>query len=158
MVDAKRVVIYGLANTTRDHRDYAVIGEYSFDLYARELFPRKLAPVKVRRTKKGRFSKRGKGKTSVQAQYRDPITGRFVKAPTFHPKPIPDDDTIVADVLRIVEDETGQRMYRTPSQREAGQDRVSIGIQHDVEVKRTYTYDEFLSEFRHRVKNDWGNR
>lgn len=161
-LSAKRVVIYGIAHTQRDHRDYAEFGEWSFTLYDRLIVPRIEAPITIRRTKKGRYSKRGRSRT-VRVQYRDPTTGRFVKPPTFSPVPhvgIPDDDTIVSDVLRIVSEETGQRLYRTPSQQEHGKDRVSIGVQQigPDEVKSTYTYDEFLKELRRRVENEWRNR
>ena len=159
MVEVKRVVIYGLVNAS-DHRDYAVIGEWSFDLYERTILPTRRVELVQRRSKRtGRFVKGGK-KVYARAQYRDPTTGRFVKAPLTGPKPsgIPDDDTIVADVLNVIEDETGHRMFRTPSQREAGEDRVSIGIQHIEDLKRTYTYAEFLRELRHRAHNEWSYR
>jgi len=161
-VEVKRVVIYGIVNAA-DHRDYATIGEWSMDLYERPVLPTIQAQLTQRRSKKtGRFLK-GKRYATSRTQYRDPGTGRFVKAPLTGPKPtggIPDDDTIVADVLRIIEDETGHRLYRTPGMRESGQDRVSIGIQHlsDEELKRTYTYAEFLRELRHRAHNEWVNR
>lgn len=161
MPEVKRVVVYGIVHSVRDHRDYAEIGEWSFDLYDRTVLPRIEAPIVIRRTKKGRYAKRGK--KQVRTQYRDPKTGRFVKPPTFTPHPvtgIPDDDAIVADVLRIVEQGTGHRLYRTPSQQEAGLDRVKIGTQKIAlaDIKGTYTYDEFLKELRRRVDSEWRNR
>jgi hypothetical protein len=160
--DVKRVVVYGLVNSDRDHRDYAIIGEWQFDLYERTVLPAVQAPLQLRRTKKGRFAKRSRAKQETRTQYRDPISGRFVKAPLTGPKPsgIPDDDTIVADVLDIIENETGHRLFRTPGQKESGSDRVSIGIQHlDADqLKNTYTYAEFLRALRSRAEAEWRNR
>jgi len=182
MLEVKRVVIYGLVNSATDHRDYAVLGEWVFDLYERQISPtHRVEKTTYHDPKTGRFVKAPKidakgrwhdpktgrfiktGKVVTTTQYVSVITGQFVKAPLTGPKPsggIPGDDQIVADVLEIIEDETGHRLYRTPGMRESGQDRVSIGIQHlsDEELKRTYTYAEFLRELRHRAHNEWGNR
>lgn len=183
MLEAKRVVIYGLVNSRSDHGDYAILGEWVFDLYDRPIFSTAEPPAfKVQyRTARGRFAA-GPTHRDRSGRYRY-ASGRFAAGPTHEihvpvparekatgrygakpirlaATPIPDDDQIVADTLRIIEDETGHGMYRTPSQREAGQDRVSIGIQHldDSALKRTYNYDEYLREIRHRTHNEWSNR
>lgn len=188
MLEVKRVVVYGLVNSTRDHRDYALIGEWEFDLYNRVVLSVSEPPAYrvqhryVSGSRAGQFApgpthqdKAGHWRAStgqfasgptreihVTVPFREKVTGRYAeqKPVRLIPTPIPDDDTIVADVFRIVEQETGHRMYRTPGQREHDLDRVSIGIQHldDSELKRTYTYDEFLKELRHRVHNEWEYR
>ncbi len=187
-IEVKRVVVYGLVNAVGDHRDYCVLGEWSFDLYNREIFSVSVPPafrVQYRytggtragqfapgpthqdsagrwRLARGQFASGPTKEIHVPIPFREKPTGRYAEQKPIRlvPTPIPDDDTIVADVLQVVEDETGHRMFRTPSQREAGQDRVNIGIQHlpTSEISKTYTYDEFLRELRHRAHNEWSNR
>lgn len=148
-LEVKRIVIYGVVHGKRDHHDYATIGEWTFDLYDRDHPPVVEGTIKT--------------PSGVRTVYRDPSTGRFARAPLFgpHPDQIPDDETIIADTHRVIEDASnGHRLYRTPSQVEAGADRVSIGIQHvgPADVGKTYNYGEYLREIRKRAESEWKNR
>lgn len=109
----------------------------------------------------GRFAPGATREVHVPIPVREQATGRYARHKPIRlaSTPIPDDDAIIADVLRIVEGETGYRLYRTPSQIEGGLDRVSIGIQkiseQDFDVAKTYNYDEFKRELHRRVANEW---
>lgn len=168
MVAVKRVVVYGLVNARGDHRDYAIIGEWEFLLWEG-----KVEQVLVRRGPKfryeyrskrtGRFARkgsRGAVRVRVPIPARERVTGRYAK-PRMRTRVrslgLPSDDDIVAETFRVIEEVTGLRMYRTPHQVESGLDRVTIGTQKIklADVKKTYSFKEYLAELRHRVENSW---
>lgn len=171
MVAVKRVVVYGLVNEHSDHRSYAILGEWEWLLWEG-----KVDQVLVRRGPKyryeyrskrtGRFARkgaRGAQRVRVAVPARERATGRYAK-PRMRTRVrslgLPADDDIVAETFRVIEEVTGLRMFRTPHQAESGLDRVTIGTQKIkvADIRKTYSFKEYLAELRHRVENTWRSR